>query len=144
MNKLIERASCFPLCLMHHTACSTTYPVVFLILLMATSLMSPWRAFLDLSMWPCSTCWRWCWPGRVMGAGWRSLRPCADHSFLPMSVPPHFSLAITDIQYILAAVIMLVVALLVGRLTANLRTHVEGWSRRRWPVTARSMNSPGN
>ncbi|UCV05087.1 DUF4118 domain-containing protein [Dechloromonas denitrificans] len=45
--------------------------------------------------------------------------------FAYVFVPPHFSLAITEIQYLLSAVIMLVVALLVGHVTANLRSHSE-------------------
>ncbi len=36
-------------------------------------------------------------------------------------VPPHFSLAITEIHYLLSAGIMLIVALLVGHLTASLK-----------------------
>ena len=45
--------------------------------------------------------------------------------FAYVFVPPHFSLAITEVQYLLSAVIMLVVALLVGHVTANLRRHTE-------------------
>lgn len=45
--------------------------------------------------------------------------------FAYVFVPPHFSLAITEIQYLLSAVIMLVVALLVGHVTATLRTRSE-------------------
>lgn len=40
-------------------------------------------------------------------------------------VPPHFSLAITEIQYLLAACIMLVVALLVSHLTSRLKQHAD-------------------
>lgn len=40
-------------------------------------------------------------------------------------VPPHFSLAITEVQYLLAASIMLVVALLVGHLTSRLKQHAD-------------------
>jgi len=40
-------------------------------------------------------------------------------------VPPLFSLAITETQYLLAAVIMLMVALLVGHLTASLKNQTE-------------------
>lgn len=40
-------------------------------------------------------------------------------------VPPLFSLAITELQYLLAAGVMLVVALLVGHLTASLKAHAE-------------------
>ena len=116
----------FPSCLMHHTARSTTYPVVFLILLMATSLMSPWRAFLDLSNVALLYVLAVVLAGARYGRGVAIFTAlCGSFLFAYVFVPPHFSLAITDIQYILAAVIMLVVALLVGRLTANLRTHVE-------------------
>lgn len=40
-------------------------------------------------------------------------------------VPPLFSLAITEAQYLLAALVMLVVALLVGHLTASLKAQTE-------------------
>ncbi|HJW24328.1 MAG TPA: ATP-binding protein [Rhodocyclaceae bacterium] len=40
-------------------------------------------------------------------------------------VPPHFSLAITEIQYLLSALILFVVALLVGHLTASLKGRAE-------------------
>jgi two-component system sensor histidine kinase KdpD len=40
-------------------------------------------------------------------------------------VPPYFSLAITEIEYVVAAVVMLVVALLVGHLTSSLRSKAE-------------------
>lgn len=40
-------------------------------------------------------------------------------------VPPHFSLAITEGQYLLATVIMLVVALMVGHLTSRLKQHAD-------------------
>jgi len=45
--------------------------------------------------------------------------------FAYVFVPPNFSFAVTDIQYLVSAVIMLGVALLVGHLTANLRAHAE-------------------
>lgn len=40
-------------------------------------------------------------------------------------VPPHFSLAITEAQYLLATVIMLVVALMVSHLTSRLKQHAD-------------------
>lgn len=40
-------------------------------------------------------------------------------------VPPHFSLAITEAQYLLASAIMLVVALLVSHLTSRLKQHAD-------------------
>lgn len=40
-------------------------------------------------------------------------------------VPPHFSLAITELQYVLSALIMLMVALVVGHLTSTLKRHAE-------------------
>lgn len=44
-------------------------------------------------------------------------------SFAYVFVPPYFSLAITEINYLLTALIMLAVALLVGHLTARLKQH---------------------
>lgn len=46
-------------------------------------------------------------------------------SFAYVFVPPHFSLAITETQYLLSAVIMLVVAILVGHLTSRLKQHAD-------------------
>lgn len=40
-------------------------------------------------------------------------------------VPPHFSLAITEAQYLLATAIMLVVALMVSHLTSRLKQHAD-------------------
>lgn len=45
-------------------------------------------------------------------------------------VPPHFSLAITEAQYLLAAIIMLVVALIVSHLTSQLKQHADFASRK--------------
>lgn len=45
-------------------------------------------------------------------------------------VPPHFSLAITEIQHLLATAIMLIVALLVSHLTSRLKHHAD-WSQRK-------------
>lgn len=45
-------------------------------------------------------------------------------------VPPHFSLAITEGQYLLAAIIMLVVALVVSHLTSRLKQHADFTSRK--------------
>jgi len=45
-------------------------------------------------------------------------------------VPPHFSLAITELQYLLSAVIMLIVALLVGHLTSRLKHHADELQRK--------------
>lgn len=46
-------------------------------------------------------------------------------AFAYVFVPPHFSLAITEGQYILSALIMLGVALVVGHLTSALKRHAE-------------------
>lgn len=46
-------------------------------------------------------------------------------AFAYVFVPPYFSLAITEAQYVLTAVIMFVVALLVGHLTSALKRHAE-------------------
>ncbi len=45
--------------------------------------------------------------------------------FAYVFVPPHFSLAITETQYLLTAMIMLVVALLVSHLTSKLKRHAD-------------------
>lgn len=45
--------------------------------------------------------------------------------FAYVFVPPHFSLAITEAQNILTAIIMLVVALVVGHLTSRLKRHAD-------------------
>jgi len=45
--------------------------------------------------------------------------------FAYVFVPPHFSLAITEIQYLLTAIIMLVVALMVGHITSELKQHAD-------------------
>lgn len=45
-------------------------------------------------------------------------------------VPPHFSLAITELQYLLSALIMLIVALIVGHITSRLKHHVDESQRK--------------
>lgn len=45
-------------------------------------------------------------------------------------VPPHFSLVITELQYLLAASIMLMVALIVGHLTSRLKHHADESQRK--------------
>ncbi|QEL66177.1 two-component system, OmpR family, sensor histidine kinase [Oryzomicrobium terrae] len=45
-------------------------------------------------------------------------------------VPPRFSLAVSDAQYLLTFLVMLVVALVTGQLTANLRFQAEASARR--------------
>ena len=50
--------------------------------------------------------------------------------FAYVFVPPHFSLAITELQYLLAAMIMLVVALIVGHLTSRLKHHADESQRK--------------
>jgi len=45
--------------------------------------------------------------------------------FAYVFVPPHFSLAITETQYLLSAIIMLVVALMVGHITSKLKQHAD-------------------
>lgn len=51
---------------------------------------------------------------------------CFAHVF----VPPYFSLAITDTQYLLSAMLMLIVALLVGHLTSRLKQHADFSARK--------------
>jgi len=45
-------------------------------------------------------------------------------------VPPHYSLAITEVQYLLSAVIMLIVALIVSHLTSRLKHHADELQRK--------------
>src|SRR5574343_1535959 len=45
--------------------------------------------------------------------------------FAYVFVPPHFSLAITEAQYLMTALIMLVVALIVSHLTSRLKQHAD-------------------
>lgn len=45
-------------------------------------------------------------------------------------VPPHFSLAITEAQYLLSAVIMLAVAVMVGHMTSRLKQHADDVERK--------------
>lgn len=51
-------------------------------------------------------------------------------SYAYFFVPPHFSLAITEAQYLLAAIIMLVVALMVSHLTSRLKQHADEANRK--------------
>ena len=105
---------------------SAGYLTASFVLGTATLLVAPLRAFLDLSNVALL------YVLAVVLAGARYGRGVAIFAalfgsllFAYVFVPPHFSLAITDVQYLLSAVIMLVVALLVGHLTANLRAHAE-------------------
>lgn len=50
--------------------------------------------------------------------------------FAYVFVPPHFSLAITETQYLLTAIIMLVVALMVGHITSKLKQHADFTERK--------------
>lgn len=54
----------------------------------------------------------------------------SDLCFAYVFVPPYFSLAITEAQYLLAALIMLLVALIVGHLTSRLKRHADESARR--------------
>ena len=100
------------------------YVIASLLLLVVTLLIAPFRAFIDLSNVALL------YVLAVVLAGTRYGRSSAIFAavlgsllFAYVFVPPHFSLAITDIQYLLSALIMLGVALLVGHLTADLRAH---------------------
>ena len=102
------------------------YVIASLLLLVVTLLIAPFRAFIDLSNVALL------YVLAVVLAGTRYGRSSAIFAavlgsllFAYVFVPPHFSLAITDIQYLLSALIMLGVALLVGHLTADLRAHAE-------------------
>lgn len=50
--------------------------------------------------------------------------------FAYVFVPPHFSLAITETQYFISAIIMLVVALMVGHITSKLKQHADFTERK--------------
>ena len=102
------------------------YIIASLLLLVVTLLIAPFRAFIDLSnvallyvLTVVLAGTRYGRSGAIFAAVLGSLL------FAYVFVPPHFSLAITDVQYLLSALIMLGVALLVGHLTANLRAHAE-------------------
>lgn len=102
------------------------YVIASALLLVVTLLIAPFRAFIDLSnvallyvLGVVLAGTRYGRSGAIFAAVLASLL------FAYVFVPPHFSLAITDLQYLLSALIMLGVALLVGHLTANLRAHAE-------------------
>ena len=106
------------------------YVIASLLLLVVTVLIAPFRAFIDLSN--VALLYVLAVVLAVVLAGTRYGRSGAIFAavlgsllFAYVFVPPHFSLAITDLQYLLSALIMLGVALLVGHLTANLRAHAE-------------------
>ena len=112
--------------LTHRRRYTEAFPATALVLVAGTLLAAPLRSFLDLSNVSLL------YVLAVVLAGARYGRSVAIFAavvgsllFAYVFVPPHFSLAITDIQYLLSAVIMLVVALLVGHLTASLRSHAE-------------------
>lgn len=112
--------------ILYRRFCSEGYRTASLVLAAVTLLVSPLHALLDLSNVALL------YVVAVVVAGARYGRGVAIFAalfgsllFAYVFVPPHFSLAITDMQYLLSAAIMLVVALLVGHLTANLRTHAE-------------------
>ena len=112
--------------LMSKRSYSVGYPITLIILVASTLLIAPLRLLLDLSNVALL------YVLAVVLAGARYGRGVAIFAalfgsllFAYVFVPPHFSLAITDIQYLMSTAIMVVVALLVGHLTANLRTHAE-------------------
>ncbi|MDD5390480.1 MAG: DUF4118 domain-containing protein [Gallionellaceae bacterium] len=91
-----------------------------------TLLISPFRAVIDFSnialLYVLLVVVTAIWSGRgpaIVAAFLGSL------AFAYVFVPPYFSLAITEDQHLLSALIMLVVALLVGHLTSKLKNHVE-------------------
>ena len=59
----------------------------------------------------CCSCWRWCWSSVRYGRG-----PAVLAAFLSVAafdffyVPPRFSFAVSDVQYLLTFAVMLVVA----------------------------------
>lgn len=68
---------------------------------------------------------------RVFGRG-----PAVLGAFLGVAVfdfffvPPHFSLAVSDVQYLVTFAVMLVVALVIGQLTAGLKQQAEAATQR--------------
>jgi len=91
-----------------------------------TLLITPFRAVIDLSnialLYVLLVVTTAIWSGRgpaIVTAVLGSL------AFAYVFVPPYFSLAITEPQHLISALIMLVVAVLVGHLTATLKHHVE-------------------
>lgn len=72
----------------------------------------------------------------VLVAVWQGRGPAVLAAFLSVAsfdfffVPPRFSFAIGDMQYLLTFVVMLTVALITGQLTANLRYQARVASRR--------------
>ncbi|BBN87177.1 ATP-binding protein [Azospira sp. I09] len=102
------------------------YLMGMLFVLLGTALAAPFRAEIDLSNLALLYVLAVVAVGGHFGRG--PAVACAmagSLAFAYVFVPPHFSLAITEIQYVMAAVIMVVVALVVGHLTAALRTQVE-------------------
>lgn len=109
------------------------YMLSFLGILLGTLVATPLLSFIEL------TNISLLYVLAVVLAGVRYGRGCAVFAavasalaFAYVFVPPHFSLIITEAQYVLTATIMLLVALLVGHLTATLKRHaefVEGKSR---------------
>jgi len=96
------------------------------LVLLGTALAGPFRADIDLSNIALLYVLAVVVVGGHFGRG--PAVACALGSSLAFAyvfVPPHFSLAITELQYVMAAVIMVVVALVVGHLTAALRTQVD-------------------
>lgn len=112
--------------MMHWKLLPGGYPWAFLGVVLGTILSSPLRGEIDLSNIALL------YVLGVVVIGFRFGRGPAVFSALVSSlafayvfVPPHFSLAITEVQYVLSAVIMLVVALVVGHLTSALKRHAE-------------------
>ncbi|HET7776086.1 MAG TPA: DUF4118 domain-containing protein [Azospira sp.] len=96
------------------------------LVLLGTALAGPFRADIDLSNIALLYVLAVVAVGGHFGRGPAVVCALASSlAFAYVFVPPHFSLAITELQYVLAAVIMVVVALVVGHLTAALRTQVE-------------------
>ncbi|HJW04689.1 MAG TPA: two-component system sensor histidine kinase KdpD [Azospira sp.] len=80
--------------------------------------------------------------GVVMAAYWFGRGPAVFASLLSVAafdfffVPPRFSLAVSDVQYLMTFAVMLVVGLLVGQLTAGLKYQARVATRREDRVRA--------
>lgn len=97
-----------------------------LVTLAGTLALAPLRAFLDLSNVALLYALAVLLVAVRFGRGAAVVTALAGSLlFAYVFVPPHFSLAITEAQYLLSAGIMLVVALLVGHLTSRLKQHAD-------------------
>lgn len=126
MRSTTERGAGATLVPIYQRLSGAGYLTTALVLAATTFVVSPLHALLDLSNVALLYVLAVVMAGAYYGKGAAIFAALfGSLLFAYVFVPPHFSLAITDIQYLLSAGIMLVVALLVGHLTASLRAHAE-------------------